>query len=354
MSLGSLLFVVLILMLFGVIPTWPHSKNCGYYHRWWTGTGGAHPLDAAVARMAVMGQRPASVKIAHWRWRAPWIGVAALTLAACGDMARSARSLQAPAHRRACRRRGSGSFRPSTSHRPRAGAVALANRRRRAAGTASPAGWIIRAGSWCCPMATCWSPRPMRRPARGRQGHPGLGDEAGDEAGRRGRASADRITLLRDTDGDGVAEQRSSSAKGLNSPFGMALVGARLCGRTPTPCWLSLRAAATRGSTRLAARWSNLPAGPINHHWTKNMIASPDGRALRRPWVRTAMWPRTAWTRRRGARRSGQSTSRPARTASLPPACAIPTAWPGNPERQPCGRSSTNATSSATTWFPTT
>ncbi len=87
MSLGSLLFVVLILMLFGVIPTWPHSKNCGYYHRWWTGTGGAHPLDAAVARMAVMGQRPASVKIAHWRWRAPWIGVAALTLAACGDIA---------------------------------------------------------------------------------------------------------------------------------------------------------------------------------------------------------------------------------------------------------------------------
>jgi len=92
--------------------------------------------------------------------------------------------------------------------------------------------------------------------------------------------SANRITLLRDADGDGVAETRSAFLTGLNSPFGMALVGDVL--------YVANSDAVVRfpyhpGETRIAApgvKVVDLPAGPINHHWTKNVIASPDGSKL--------------------------------------------------------------------------
>jgi len=92
--------------------------------------------------------------------------------------------------------------------------------------------------------------------------------------------SANRITLLRDTDGDGVADQRSALLEGLNSPFGMALVGNVLYVATSDAV---LRFAYTTGDTRISVpgdKLIDLPAGPINHHWTKNLIASPDGSKL--------------------------------------------------------------------------
>ena len=95
-----------------------------------------------------------------------------------------------------------------------------------------------------------------------------------------GVASANRITLLRDTDGDGVADQRSVLLDGLNSPFGMALVGEQLYVANSDAV---LRFPYTAGDTRIkapAATLVALPAGPINHHWTKNLIASPDGSKL--------------------------------------------------------------------------
>jgi glucose/arabinose dehydrogenase len=95
-----------------------------------------------------------------------------------------------------------------------------------------------------------------------------------------GVPSANRITLLRDADGDGVAELRSVFAHGLNSPFGMALVGdAFYVANTDAV----LRFTYHRGDTRLQGapvQVAALPAGPINHHWTKSLIASPDGRLL--------------------------------------------------------------------------
>jgi glucose/arabinose dehydrogenase len=92
--------------------------------------------------------------------------------------------------------------------------------------------------------------------------------------------SANRITLLRDTDGDGVADFRSVLLEGLHSPFGMALVGNELFVAN-SDAVLRFRYAA--GDTRITTpgvKVVDLPAGPINHHWTKNLIASPDGSKL--------------------------------------------------------------------------
>lgn len=95
-----------------------------------------------------------------------------------------------------------------------------------------------------------------------------------------GVPSANRITLLRDSDGDGVADVRSVLLGGLNSPIGMALVGNDLYIANSDAI---VRFPYAAGDTRISARASkvvNLPAGPINHHWTKNLIASPDGSKL--------------------------------------------------------------------------
>jgi glucose/arabinose dehydrogenase len=92
--------------------------------------------------------------------------------------------------------------------------------------------------------------------------------------------SANRITLLRDADGDGIAEQRFSLLEGLNSPFGMALVGSQLYVANSDAVW---RFPYQTGDTRISAagvKLVDLPAGRINHHWTKNLIASADGSRL--------------------------------------------------------------------------
>ncbi|APW40538.1 sorbosone dehydrogenase [Rhodoferax koreense] len=95
-----------------------------------------------------------------------------------------------------------------------------------------------------------------------------------------GVPSANRITLLRDTDGDGVADQRSVLLAGLNSPFGMALVGNRLfVANSDAVVGFPYKT----GDTQISAPGTPLvalPAGPINHHWTKNVIASADGSKL--------------------------------------------------------------------------
>jgi glucose/arabinose dehydrogenase len=95
-----------------------------------------------------------------------------------------------------------------------------------------------------------------------------------------GVASANRITLLRDSDGDGVADFRSVLLEGLNSPFGMALVGNDLYVADSDAV---LRFPYVTGDTHITVPGRMvvaLPAGPINHHWTKNLIASQDGSKL--------------------------------------------------------------------------
>src|SRR3954466_11171183 len=95
-----------------------------------------------------------------------------------------------------------------------------------------------------------------------------------------GVKSPDRITLLRDADGDGVAEMRTAFLENLHSPFGMALVGETLyVANTDGIVKFPYR----RGETRIAApavKVADLPAGPLNHHWTKSLAADPQGRFL--------------------------------------------------------------------------
>ncbi len=92
--------------------------------------------------------------------------------------------------------------------------------------------------------------------------------------------SANRITLLRDSDGDGVADFRSILLEGLKSPFGMVLLGHDLyIANTDAIVKFEYRSGDTR-ITGPGIKVLELPAGAINHHWTKNLIASPDGKRL--------------------------------------------------------------------------
>jgi hypothetical protein len=95
-----------------------------------------------------------------------------------------------------------------------------------------------------------------------------------------GSTSANRIMLLRDTDGDGVGDTRSILLKDLNSPFGMALVGDNLYVADTDAI---LRFPYHDGDTKIdvpGVKLAELPAGTINHHWTKDLAASPDGSKL--------------------------------------------------------------------------
>ncbi|MEK9285051.1 MULTISPECIES: sorbosone dehydrogenase family protein [unclassified Bradyrhizobium] len=92
--------------------------------------------------------------------------------------------------------------------------------------------------------------------------------------------ASNRITLLRDSDGDGVPETQSVFLDHLNSPFGVALVGNDLYVANTDAI---VRYPYTEGDTKITAPGTvltPLPGGPIDHHWTKSLVASPDGATL--------------------------------------------------------------------------
>ncbi|CAN5249491.1 sorbosone dehydrogenase family protein [soil metagenome] len=95
-----------------------------------------------------------------------------------------------------------------------------------------------------------------------------------------GGASPNRIILLRDTDGDGKAEVKTTFLTGLNSPYGMALIDGTLYVANTD----SLMAFPyTTGETKIVDKGRkllNLPAQAPNMHWTRNLLASPDGKSL--------------------------------------------------------------------------
>jgi glucose/arabinose dehydrogenase len=91
---------------------------------------------------------------------------------------------------------------------------------------------------------------------------------------------SNRITLLRDTDGDGVPETKSVFLDHLNSPFGVALVGNDLYVANTDAI---VRYPYKEGDTKITdpgTVLTALPGGPIDHHWTKSLVASKDGSLL--------------------------------------------------------------------------
>jgi hypothetical protein len=117
------------------------------------------------------------------------------------------------------------------------------------------------------------------RPARGRSLKGWVMQLVQERAGA-GVPSANRITLLRDADGDGRVELRTLFLENLNSPFGMALVGDRFYVANTDAV---MEYPYTVGQTRIdqpGRKLAELPGGDLNHHWTKALIASPDGTKL--------------------------------------------------------------------------
>ncbi len=95
-----------------------------------------------------------------------------------------------------------------------------------------------------------------------------------------GTPTANRITLLRDADGDGKAEIKKTFLQGLNSPFGMVLVDDKLYVANADAI---VSFPYKTGDTEISAagvKLTDLPGGPINHHWTKDLTASADGSKL--------------------------------------------------------------------------
>ena len=95
-----------------------------------------------------------------------------------------------------------------------------------------------------------------------------------------GVPSANRITLLRDVDGDGKAETRTVFLQNLASPFGMALVGNDFYVANADAVVKFPYQTGQTSITAAPVKVVDLPGGPINHHWTKNLIPSADGSKL--------------------------------------------------------------------------
>jgi glucose/arabinose dehydrogenase len=119
--------------------------------------------------------------------------------------------------------------------------------------------------------------RPLRKELLGFKGW-----VMGKVMGRAGAGvpSANRITLLRDADGDGHAEGRSTLLSNLNSPFGMELVGSELYVANTDALMRFPYRDGDRTIDAAGVKVADLPGGPLNHHWTKNVIASRDGSKL--------------------------------------------------------------------------
>jgi len=95
-----------------------------------------------------------------------------------------------------------------------------------------------------------------------------------------GVSSPDRIVLLRDANNTGVAQMQTVFIGGLHSPFGMALIGNELYVADTDAL---LRFDYVEGATQITGpgvKVADLPAGPINHHWTKNILADRSGKHL--------------------------------------------------------------------------
>jgi glucose/arabinose dehydrogenase len=172
------------------------------------------------------------------------------------------------------------------------------------------------------------------------------------QSGDKPKGPTNQITLLRDANGDGVPEQRSVLLANLNSPFGVVFADNFLYVAATDAI---LRYPFTPGQSKIMAapvRLTELPGGPIDHHWTKSLTLSPDGKLLyatvgsnsnitengmEAEKNRAAVWEVERSTGGRGYLAQGSET---------------PTVRLSILARTPCGWLSTNATNSAPTSCP--
>jgi hypothetical protein len=141
------------------------------------------------------------------------------------------------------------------------------------------------------------------RPRR-QQGPQGQGHEGAEEEGGRGHAEREPHHAAARPRPRRRAETKSAFAEKLSSPYGMALVGDKFyVANTDALVRFPYKAGETKVSGE-PEKVAELPAGTINHHWTKSLAASKDGRASTSAWARTATSPSTVWRRKRIAPRA--------------------------------------------------
>jgi glucose/arabinose dehydrogenase len=163
---------------------------------------------------------------------------------------------------------------------------------------------------------------------------------------------ANQITLFRNVK-DGKAETRSVFLENLNSPFGVALVGSDLYVANTDAI---MKFPYHDGDTKISApgvKLADLPGGPIDHHWTKSLVASADGSKLYAGVGSNSNITENGCRPNSNGRRFEKLTARPAPTACSRPACAIPTACSGSRKLKSCGRWLTNVTNSVPIWCRT-
>jgi glucose/arabinose dehydrogenase len=157
--------------------------------------------------------------------------------------------------------------------------------------------------------------------------------------------SANRITLLRDKDGDGVAEIRETFMEGLNQPFGMALIGDTFyVGNTDGVVAFPY----SHGADRIAAQGRKLVTFRPGGHWTRSLLPSTDGKKLYAGVGSLSNIAETGMEVEQGRAAIYELDLASGASRILPPACAIPWGWPGSRTPACCGPSSTSATELAT------
>ena len=148
---------------------------------------------------------------------------------------------------------------------------------------------------------------------------------------RQAATGGNRITLLRDTTGDGIPDVRTVFLDHLNSPFGVALVGQDLYVANTDAI---IRYPYQEGQTSITdpgTKLTDLPGGPIDHHWTKACWPARTAPSSMSGSGRTATSPKTESEPNTSEPRSGRSTGHRALIASSPAACAIRPASRGSP-----------------------
>ena len=156
-----------------------------------------------------------------------------------------------------------------------------------------------------------------------------------DAAGAAMGVSANRITLLRDADGDGVAEIREVFMEGLKQPFGMALIGDTFyVGNTDGVVAFPY----TPGARHITGPGRKLTTFKPAGHWTRSLLPSPDRTKL---YVGVGSLTNIAddgMEVEEGRAAIYEFDLATGTAASLPPACETPSAWPGNRRPARCGR----------------